>query len=47
MGLWRLLSVPKMMIAGGLVGSCLYGFIDHRLGREERAAMTMPAEKPN
>ena len=44
---WRPLSVPKLMLASGLVGSCLYGFLDHKLGMEERAAMSAPAEAPN
>jgi hypothetical protein len=45
-GVWRPLSVPKMMLASGLIGSCVYGFIDHKWSMEERAAMSATADRP-
>jgi uncharacterized membrane protein len=44
-GVWRPLSVPKLMVASALVGSCVFGFIDHKLGSEERSGISATAEK--
>jgi hypothetical protein len=34
--LWRPLPVPELMLASALLGSALYGFLEHRWIQEER-----------
>jgi hypothetical protein len=36
---WRPLSVPKMILAGALLGSCAGGFLDYKLGKDEAARL--------